>query len=130
MAVSSSMYPPSYVWQYQFLIALTLCCAICWVCCIVSSIFLLWLFLCLQFIFVFFALLTSCSPLVRALVCQPSGPESIPGMSHSETDITRGNLIMLLPPTTFLCTTCLCFLCHSFSWFFLARVSVLVLTNC
>ena len=44
--------------------------------------------------------LTSCSSLVRALVCQPSGPGSIPGMSRSETAITRGNPIMLLPPTT------------------------------
>ena len=34
---------------------------------------------------------------------------SIPGMSHSETAITRGKTqIMLLPPTTFWCTTCLC----------------------
>jgi hypothetical protein len=49
----------------------------------------------------------SCSLLVRALVCQPSSPGSIPGMSHSETAITRGYLIMLLPPTTFLCTKCL-----------------------
>jgi hypothetical protein len=52
--------------------------------------------------------LTSCSSLARVLVCQPSGPGSIPGMSHSLTAITRGNPIMLLPPTMFLCTTCLC----------------------
>ena len=43
--------------------------------------------------------LTSCSSLVTALVCQPTGPCSIPGMSCSETAITRGNPIMLLPPT-------------------------------
>ena len=35
----------------------------------------------------------------KVWVCQPSNPGSIPGMSHSETAITRGNLIMLLPPT-------------------------------
>ena len=34
--------------------------------------------------------LTSCSPVVRVLVYQPSGPGSIPGMSRSETAITRG----------------------------------------
>ena len=48
-----------------------------------------------------------CHSLVRALVCQPSVPGSIPGMSRSETAITRGNPIMLLPPTTFSYTTCL-----------------------
>ena len=32
---------------------------------------------------------TSCSSLGRALVCQPSGPCSIPGMSCSETAITK-----------------------------------------
>ena len=53
--------------------------------------------------------LTSCSPVVRALVYQPSGPGSIPGMSRSETAITRGKTLRtLLPPTTFLCTKCLC----------------------
>ena len=36
----------------------------------------------------------------RGLVCQPSGPGSIPGMSRSMTAITRGNPIMLLPPNT------------------------------
>ena len=46
--------------------------------------------------------LTSCSPVVRALVYQPSGPGSIPGMSRSETAITRGKTLRtLLPPTTF-----------------------------
>ena len=34
-------------------------------------------------------------------MCQPSGPGSIPGLTPLETAITRGNLIMLLPPTTF-----------------------------
>ena len=34
--------------------------------------------------------LTSWSPVVRALVYQPSGPGSFPGMSRSETAITRG----------------------------------------
>ena len=38
--------------------------------------------------------------MVRALVCQPSDPCSIPSMSCSETVIKRGNLILLLPPTT------------------------------
>ena len=52
--------------------------------------------------------LTSCSSLVRARLCQPSGPGLIPGMSRSETAITRGNPIMQLPPTTFSCTPCLC----------------------
>ena len=32
-------------------------------------------------------------------MCQPSGPGSIPGMSHSETAISRGNPIMLLSPS-------------------------------
>ena len=45
--------------------------------------------------------LASYSSLVRALVCQPSGLGSIPGMSRSETAVTRGNPIMLLPSTTF-----------------------------
>ena len=39
------------------------------------------------------------------LLCLPTGPGSIPGMSRSESAITRGNPIMLLGPTTFLCTT-------------------------
>jgi hypothetical protein len=43
----------------------------------------------------------ACSSVVRGLVCQPTGPGSIPGMSHSENAITRTNLIMLLPPNTF-----------------------------
>ena len=46
--------------------------------------------------------LTSCSPVVRALVCQSSSPGLIPGMSRSESASTRGNPIMLLPPTMFL----------------------------
>ena len=47
--------------------------------------------------------LTSCSPVVRALVYQPSGPGSIPGMSCSESAITRGKTqMMLLPPIKFL----------------------------
>ena len=33
--------------------------------------------------------LTSCRPVVRALVYQPSGPGLIPGMSRSESTITR-----------------------------------------
>ena len=37
----------------------------------------------------------------KSTECQPSGPGQIPGMSHSETAITRGNLIKLLPPTKF-----------------------------
>ena len=36
-------------------------------------------------------LLTSCSSVVRALVCQPRGPCSIPGMSCLESAITSGN---------------------------------------
>ena len=45
--------------------------------------------------------LTLCSSVVRSLVCHPSGPDS-----SSESAITMGNPIMLLPSTTFLCTTC------------------------
>ena len=46
--------------------------------------------------------LTSCSSLVRALVCQPSSPGLIAGMYHSESAIKyKGNPIMLLPSTTF-----------------------------
>jgi hypothetical protein len=41
------------------------------------------------------------------LVYQPSGPSSIPDMSHSESAIARGNPIMLLPSTTFSWTKCL-----------------------
>ena len=48
--------------------------------------------------------LTSCSSVFKALLSQHRGPGSIPGMSA----IMRGNPIMLLPSTTFLCTTCLC----------------------
>ena len=40
-------------------------------------------------------------------MCQPSDPGLNPGMSRSETAITGGNPIMLLPPKTFSCTTCL-----------------------
>ena len=51
---------------------------------------------------------SSCRPVVRALVYQPNGPGSIPGMSRSESAITRGNPIMLLPSTPFSWTTCSC----------------------
>jgi hypothetical protein len=34
-------------------------------------------------------------------VCQPNDPGSVLDMPHSETAITRGNLIKLLPPTKF-----------------------------
>ena len=34
-------------------------------------------------------------------MCQPNDPGSVPDMPHSETAITRGNLIKLLPPTKF-----------------------------
>ena len=44
---------------------------------------------------------------VRALVYQPSGPGFIPVMSPSESAITRGNPIMLLPSSAFSWTTCL-----------------------
>ena len=42
--------------------------------------------------------LSSCSSLVRALVCQPSGLVSIPGMSHLETAIkkSRYNFVSLI----------------------------------
>ena len=61
--------------------------------------------------------LTSCSPVDRALVYQPSGPGLIPGMSHSETAITRGKILRtLLPPTTFSCTTCLDFWKNKAFW--------------
>ena len=53
--------------------------------------------------------LTSCSPVDRVLVYQPGGPGSIPGMSRSESPITRGKTqMMVLPPTTFSWTSCLC----------------------
>ena len=42
--------------------------------------------------------LTSCNSVVLALVCQPSGPGSIPGMSHLESDIdTTFTTYILLP---------------------------------
>ena len=44
--------------------------------------------------------------LERWCMCQPSGPGLIPCMSRSETAITRGCPILLLPPTRFSCTTC------------------------
>ena len=51
--------------------------------------------------------LTSCSPVVRVLVYQPSGPGLIPGMSRSESAIIRGKTqMMLLPPIKFLWTAC------------------------
>ena len=56
--------------------------------------------------FIFNLGLYKLSSLVRVLVCQPSGPGPIPGMSRSESAITRGNPIMLLSPTTFLLTAC------------------------
>jgi hypothetical protein len=40
---------------------------------------------------------------VSPLVYQPSGPGSIPGMSRSESAITRGKTqMLLLPPIKFL----------------------------
>jgi hypothetical protein len=49
--------------------------------------------------------LTSCSPVVRELVYQPSGP-GFDGMSRSESAITRGKTqMMLMPPTSILWST-------------------------
>jgi hypothetical protein len=49
---------------------------------------------------------TSCCSLIRAPLCQTSGPGWIPGMSCSESASTWGNPIMLLPSSTFLRTMC------------------------
>ena len=69
---------------------------------------------------------TSCSSLVRALVCQSSGPGSIPGMSRSETAIRRGNLIMLLPPTTF--CVLLVKKSHNIIWWIYIRTKIKIFT--
>ena len=88
---------------------------------------------CRLFFWVFYSLigncLTSCSSLVRALVCQTRGPGPIPGMSHSETAITRGNPIMLLPPTTFRVLHAYVLTCLQDSWPMIVSVLIRTLTQ-